>query len=364
MKHRLVQYLVEEMGYRAFVMEINADGALSVNDYILNGQGTIEDALTGLGYNVYQTEEVRDMLQWMKEYNDNADNESKIKFYGMDCRTYYYLLKYIDEYAAAIDKDIKKEIRDNLKEIYSYPDGDYNGREYKEICEGADNAIDLVKSKAGYCSSNNLKEEYDSLLYTLHQLKSSMEYYGVKYAKGDGTMKTIETRDRIMAENISYIYDYELEKGNDKVIVWAHNLHIGSSQYDWDSLGWNLKKVYGEEYYALGFEFLKGKFSSVDSRDYEIQRYNNMKEFEAPDCDPQGISILLDTAGIPNYFIKVSNTGDKELDEKLSEKLSFHGIGCPYYVEYRDTCFRYEIPNTLFDGLIYIRDTTASKVIK
>ena len=42
MKHRMFEFLVEEMGYRIFVIEDQFGDGQVVNDYILNAKGTLE----------------------------------------------------------------------------------------------------------------------------------------------------------------------------------------------------------------------------------------------------------------------------------------------------------------------------------
>ena len=42
MKHRMFEFLVEELGYRIFVIEAQFGDGQIVNDYILNGNGTLE----------------------------------------------------------------------------------------------------------------------------------------------------------------------------------------------------------------------------------------------------------------------------------------------------------------------------------
>lgn len=364
-KHRLVQYLVEEMGYRVFIMEIDAGAAQQVNDYILNGEGNVDDAVANLKTVVFQTEEIRDMFKWMREYNENPAHESKIKFYGMDCQSgplaYDYAVKYMEK----IDKDMALEIRYNLRYAASYF---YDEARFNELSENMDKSMELIESKADYCSSNNLSEEYDMVLYNLNLIKNFMEFSTAINNDTENPSESADIRDRLMAENINYIYESEKKKGNDRVILWAHNFHIGTSETRINTMGWYLRGVFSEDYYALGLEFLDGRFSSVDAKKIQSPAgagftMDNFQEFKAPKCGPESVSRVLNNKDMPNYFIKISNTGNQELDEKLSENMLFHNVGFPYIPD-GDYNFLEEIPNTFFDGLIFIRNTTASKVIK
>ncbi len=80
MKHRLVEFLVIEMGFRHFGMELSpADGRL-LDEYI---QGKEADP-TRVLYWPWATQEVMDMLNWMRTYNASVDPEQRITFHGFD----------------------------------------------------------------------------------------------------------------------------------------------------------------------------------------------------------------------------------------------------------------------------------------
>ncbi|OHB78983.1 MAG: hypothetical protein A2Z25_19610 [Planctomycetes bacterium RBG_16_55_9] len=81
-KHRMVEFLVEEMDFTVLAMEATFAGALELNDYILTGNGDPQRALAALVYQAWNTEEVLALVKWMRQYN--ATHEKKVKFYGFD----------------------------------------------------------------------------------------------------------------------------------------------------------------------------------------------------------------------------------------------------------------------------------------
>ena len=80
MKHRLLEFLVREMGVENFGMETSPEVAQVINDYIKNGSGNPRDVL----YWPWATTEVMDMLDWMRAYNADPLTSRKITFYGID----------------------------------------------------------------------------------------------------------------------------------------------------------------------------------------------------------------------------------------------------------------------------------------
>ena len=69
LKHRMFEFLVEEMGFRIFAIEANWTEALRVNDYLLRGEGDPSQTLAGLYFWVWNTKEVLALIEWMRSYN-------------------------------------------------------------------------------------------------------------------------------------------------------------------------------------------------------------------------------------------------------------------------------------------------------
>lgn len=81
MKHRLVEYLVTELGFRDFAMETNwTHVAPLLNDYI-QGRDVDPEAIL---YWPWATREYMDLLQWMRGYNAVRDSLDRITFHGID----------------------------------------------------------------------------------------------------------------------------------------------------------------------------------------------------------------------------------------------------------------------------------------
>lgn len=82
LKHGLVQVLVEDLGYNIFALEMPADPADFVNDYIQNRSDDVDRALLALSYPAWQSAEMLTVIEWLREHNRQADN--KVTFLGLD----------------------------------------------------------------------------------------------------------------------------------------------------------------------------------------------------------------------------------------------------------------------------------------
>ncbi len=84
LKHRMIEYLVIEMGFNIFALECPLGEAYDINRYVVDGIGSPEKALAGIYYWTWDTQEVLEMLKWMRAYNADTSHKKKIKFYGFD----------------------------------------------------------------------------------------------------------------------------------------------------------------------------------------------------------------------------------------------------------------------------------------
>jgi erythromycin esterase len=85
MKHRIVDYLANELGFAIFAIEANMPEAYAVNDFVLNGRGDPKELLKGMYFWTWNTQEVLDMMLWMREFNKSG--KEKIQFLGFDMQT-------------------------------------------------------------------------------------------------------------------------------------------------------------------------------------------------------------------------------------------------------------------------------------
>ena len=84
MKHRLIRFLVTEMGFTDFAMEANLPECAGIDDYVQGRQGDLAPLLRGLYFWTWDTEEVRDMVEWMRAHNATPEARPAISFHGFD----------------------------------------------------------------------------------------------------------------------------------------------------------------------------------------------------------------------------------------------------------------------------------------
>jgi erythromycin esterase-like protein len=101
LKHRMIEYCVSQLGFTMIGFEAEYGATLAVNDYVLNGKGNAVDVVAGMGFWTWDTEEVVELVEWVRAWN--IANARKVKFYGFDMQSSpasgMHLLAYLERVA-------------------------------------------------------------------------------------------------------------------------------------------------------------------------------------------------------------------------------------------------------------------------
>ena len=109
MKHRLTEFLATELGFTIFSIEANMPEAYRVNDYVLHGKGDPKALLNGMYFWTWNTEEVLEMIEWMRQFN--ASGKGRIQFTGFDMQTVRVAVEIVDELLRKVDAEYVTKVR-------------------------------------------------------------------------------------------------------------------------------------------------------------------------------------------------------------------------------------------------------------
>ncbi|MCK4818266.1 erythromycin esterase family protein, partial [bacterium] len=241
-KHRMVEFLVNEMDFTVFAIEATLGGAFELNDYVLTGNGDPERALGTLVYPAWNTEEVLALVNWMREYN--SSHEKKVKFYGFDnkpaagsAKAVYNFLRKTD---GTHDYD---EVLSVLKNLWTA--GRLITGPKEKIYSAAEEIKSLIahleSQQAAYARQTPSRQEIQDLgewkLVVLHA-KVLLQY--LNFYRVPSISIATDIRDPSMAENVRGLMGYE---DGAKMILWAHNAHVAAGYGG--GMGQHLRKMYG-----------------------------------------------------------------------------------------------------------------------
>jgi erythromycin esterase-like protein len=102
LKHRLVQFLVKEAGFTLFAMELSYAASSAINEYVLYGKGDRDKVLARQGLWAWDTQEVSELIEWLRQYNSRVPMEKKVRFIGIDFNTNGQAIELVSNYLAKV----------------------------------------------------------------------------------------------------------------------------------------------------------------------------------------------------------------------------------------------------------------------
>ena len=216
--------------------------------------------------------------------------------------------------------------------------------------------------KLAYSTINTLNKiqftQVDTALYKQYVLILRQAVDFVYVASKLFPARQNNLRDKFMAENCEWIYNYT---NQGKMMIWAHNQHIikAKNSSGYARMGELLAGKYKQNYYAIGFGFNCGY---VNQYNYEKKQD---EPFELINAIANSTDNVFAKCKYPNFVLDFrSASDDKIIGEFLNQTLSSYNIEGMYLsVSDKNMYFRYVQQKLVssYDALIFIRQTTASK---
>ncbi|MEG2289703.1 MAG: erythromycin esterase family protein [Clostridium sp.] len=363
-KHRMFQFLVEEMGYRVFAIDGEYGQAKTINDYIVNGTGTAEEVIKVMKIAVlfsWSAEESLALVNWMREYNENPSNKEKIKFYGIYSSQVSQNTRDVLKYLQVNDEEMYKAFDIKLKALKNDNLYMMDPSELKEHKSKAEELISIVKEKRDIFISRTSEEEYDEILHQAQVIIQCVDfaiYNSVEHSREDG----INTLGKYMAENVKWILEHEGKQGNNKVMIWANNSYVSKDSTKYKTVGAQLSEMFKDKYYSIGIEFHQGEFAALPAENGSIVS-KIYKNYSIPEGNPKLFSNVFKVTENQISFLDLNSASqDKKINKILSASRIMHNIAG--YNGYEEEYYSIEVPIKGYDGLIFINDTTAIKVIR
>ena len=356
-KHRMIEFLVREMGFTVFAIEASYAACFNINNYVLYGKGDRAQALASQKFWTWDTNEVTDLIDWMRAYNQKAPGGKKVKFLGYDLQNFEqglglveaYLRKVAPEYADRAEATYKP-LRMNVM--------DYQARSDEEKNQTQAQLRELI----GFLAFNQTRfvRQTSAAEFELVMQHARIPLqFDESYVRSKKDPGSIFTRDYFMAENIEHLI--KSEAPGTKIIVWAHNGHIQTDvSRKRPATGAYLRRVFGEEYYALGVTFNQGGFQAIDLSG-KVQAA--LADFSIAPAPVGSGEWYFARPGIENYIVDFRGAPKQGLVAQwLASTLPMHSIGAAFSTGWSQD--KYMSPTVLkdyYDGMIFITKTTRAR---
>ncbi len=252
MKHRMLEFLATEMGFTIFSIEANMPETYAVNDYVLRGIGDPHRMLDTMYFWTWNTQEVMDMMVWMRQYNLKHPDKM-LQFTGFDMQNYKGAAQHLQRFAQQYAPDMQP-LADTLTGFCkSLMKLGYERSTKKDLQPLYSMVEDIRKYIRKHKAELLGKMQPPDLEWTLQNI-TVIEQFGDLMCAG---RTSNQVRDRSMADNVKWIMDHN---PGAKMVVWAHNGHVNRTLF---SMGSYLDRMYGKEIVVFGFGAAEGTYTAV-----------------------------------------------------------------------------------------------------
>ncbi len=368
----LTQRLIEEKGFSALAIEADWPDALALNSFILRDHDESHIMETFSAFQrfpmwMWRNSEFLRLVEWLNLHNSKEKTAHQVSLFGIDLYSLYRSMGEVIRYLERIDYASARHARE-LYSCFDHAGGDpvRYGRlvriEAQESCESA--AIEAAKL---LFSSKITKGDLRVHAGTLHEdelfyaqrhaelVRNAESYYRNLFSP---VVNTWNVRDRHMASTVDHILKHLESRGrNPKIIVWAHNSHVGDDRAtemgkrgQWN-IGQLLREMHPEKTFNLGFTTFEGTVMAAREWD-EPPELRNVNP-----ALPESFEGLFHRTGLNDFYLDLTRDSVRE---PLNESRLERAIGVIYAPETeRFSHYFHARLAEQFDGVIHFDRTSA-----
>lgn len=279
----LSKQLIKQKGFTSIAVEADWANAYEINKYIkkykdVNAVQALE-RFKNFPLWMWQNTAVLELITWLYNFNAKRSLESKIGFYGLDLYSLYESAHDVIEYLDTIDKtqaDIARE-RYACFDRFGHDVQKYGYFVTHNLSIGCQNEVreqiqDLVARKVAYLKKDGFvaHEEFFCAEQNALLVQDAELYYRLVFS--NSYTDSWNFRDRHMMRTLVALHEFEKKlKKKSKVIVWAHNSHIGDARFtsfaqeSQLNLGQLARDHFGNNAFLIGFTTDHGTVSAASS---------------------------------------------------------------------------------------------------
>ncbi|HEX7595630.1 MAG TPA: erythromycin esterase family protein [Gemmatimonadaceae bacterium] len=286
----ITKRLIREKGFSAIAVEADWPDAYRVNRYV-QGRGNDTDASQALdGFKrfpqwMWRNADVVDFIGWLRDYNDSIQIPQRIGFYGLDLYSLHASMGAVLSYLNRVDPEAALRARQRYacfdhfgEDPQTYGYATASGMTPSCESEVISQLMELQKSAAKYAALDG-RMAADDLFFAEQNARvvlNAERYYRAMFGRRASTWNM---RDEHMAGTLdSLIAFLERDRREPKVVVWAHNSHLGDARATDMSkrgelnLGQLVREHWGDGASLIGFTTHSGTVTAASDWDEPAER--------------------------------------------------------------------------------------------
>jgi erythromycin esterase-like protein len=296
-------------------VEADWPDALRVNRYV-RGTGDDADANAALAdfqrfpQWMWRNTVVLEFVEWLRRWNE-GHAEAQVGFYGMDLYNLHGSISDVLRYLDEVDPAAARRARDRYACFEHFGDPQMYGYAANagitESCEDGvvDQLLELRRRSTELVSGEEPGSEAE-LFYAEQNARliaNAERYYRAMFG---GRASSWNLRDEHMAGTIRSLMAH-LEGGRDKIVVWAHNSHLGDARATEMSergelnVGQLVREKFGEDAFLIGFSTYDGSVTAARDWEHPAERRRVRAGLSG------SYEELFHAAGIPSFWLNLAS---------------------------------------------------------
>ncbi len=311
----ITKRLIREKGFSGIAVEADWPDAYRVNRYV-QGRGADSDATQALGgfkrfpQWMWRNADVLEFTGWLRDYNDATRPERKVGFYGLDLYSMHASMEAVLSYLRVVDPEaaLRAQRRYACFEQFGESPQAYGYAATAGLAPSCENEvvaqlIELQKSAAAYATRDG-RLAADDLFFAKQNARvvlNAERYYRAMFGNRTGSWNL---RDRHMAATLDDLIAFlEFERRSPKIVVWAHNSHLGDARATEMAnrgelnVGQLVRERWGQAALLVGFSTYSGTVTAASDWDQPAER-----KIVRPGLEGSYEALFHET-GLGNFFL-------------------------------------------------------------
>ncbi len=387
LKARFIRYCVEELGTRTIGFEANAGETLTVDEYVVHGEGDPEDALEAMYFWTWNTESVRDLLEWLRAFNEDRPLDDRVRFLGFDAQYTKGPVDRLREYFERVDPAFIATVGEDLETLADDGDPPHQDDELPARLAAGERVLPRVRERLDECREAYVdaadeeawrfaRRHLDVLDAVVARQETYVDADGESLVSGDVDVdeETIRVRETAMADGIDWLHEFD--DGDGPLVCWAHDAHVAAADQRAGgvrstAMGGYLRERHGDDYRPLGFTFGRGGLRAIgevppdeaetdDTPDDDAVHELRAWSFDGPLSGT--VDAALEAAVDGPALLNCRRAADDDrLAAWLVTERPHHSTGATFDPETLPEHTKPYAPGEAFDVLVHLPEVTATR---
>ncbi len=350
LKREVFEILVRKYDVRALVIEGDCGGCTIINEYIQGGEGDDRELTKLLGYRLYRTDDMQELIRWMHDYNETAPEEGKVRLYGMDIQRSTFNIQVLKAFYDQVDPERAADVSGQLDDLFGTEEDGYDKERVDEIIASMDALSEELENHSEAYIEASDPDTYLRACLSAQALSCYIRY-------GEKENYSHRYRDESMKSMVDRILAHEEQEHGSELMLACHNGHMTKNQSSrFTFLGKFLHDEMQDAYFAIGTDFY------ITSCNLPGNNGRMVKEF----CSDDPLAYNMKDSSLDKGLLIFSNVDEESsLYPYISESIPTGSLGeafTPLMLLMKSQYQLYFAPEEMYDAMILYYQTTPTQI--